>query len=202
MNIIVLDIMKCKLQIVIFLVFCFSYSFSQTKTEKETRIKFDEFPTIAQLYFKNLSNEFKRVKFYKESDGDKISYEAKFKYKKQHFSVEFFASGVLEDIEILINKKNIPSKALGAIDRYFDTNFDKTRYIKIQKQFVNNNQKKDFDFIKHVIEHSNDSYNYFEIIAEIKSNGKDLLKEFTFKSSGVFVKSRIVTSASYEHALY
>jgi hypothetical protein len=55
---------------------------------------------------------FKRVKFYKESDGDKISFEAKFKYKKQHFSVEFFASGVLEDIEILINKKKYSIKSI------------------------------------------------------------------------------------------
>jgi len=202
MRLIVLDIMKFKLQIVVFLLFCSFYSFSQTKNEKESRIKFNEFPKVAQNYFKNTSTKLKRVKFYKESDGDKISFEAKFKYKKQHYSVEFYSNGVLEDIEILINKKNIPPKVLIAINHYFKTNFDKTRFIKIQKQFINSSQKNDYAFIQHVIENSNEGYNNFEIIAEIKSNQKDLLKEFTFKSNGVFEKSRIVTSASYEHALY
>lgn len=187
-----------------FLIFIlwFSFSFSQTKNEKEERIPILEFPEIAQNYFNTFSDKVKYLKFYRETDGKKRSFEVKFKIKKLYYSIEFDTLGKLEDIEIVIKEKYIPKLTRLEISKYFDTNFKKTRLIKIQKQFINYTNKSDKAFIQHIVEYPNDKYTHFEIIAEIKKDDLHELKEFIFDKNGKFESSRKVTSSSYEHALY
>lgn len=187
---------------IIFFLMFISFSFSQTKKEKEERIKPSEFPEIAQNYFNTISDKVKYLKFYKETDGTKKSYEVKFKYNKQHYSVEFDTIGNLEDIEIVIREKDIPKIVLQNISKHFDKNFEKARFIKIQKQFINTTQKTDKQFIDYILSKPNNKHTHFEIIAEIKTKKHHQLRELTFDKDGTFEKSRIVTSASYEHALY
>ncbi|MEW4923312.1 hypothetical protein [Algibacter sp. 2305UL17-15] len=190
-----------KFNILIFLCFT-SLCSSQSKNEKEERIPISEFPEIAQSYFNTISHDVKYLKFYKETDGDKLSFEAKFKIKKLYYSVEFDTLGKLEDIEIVIKKKYIPKNTLKEILKYFDTNFRKSRFLKIQKQYVNYTKKSDKQFIQHIVDNPNDKHTHFEIIAEIKTKQKHELREFIFDKNGIFKTSRIVTSSSYEHALY
>jgi hypothetical protein len=181
---------------------CYSFGVSQTKNEQEERVKVNEFPKVAQEYFNKLPHKLKNQRFYRESDGDKLSFETKFKYKKQHYSVEFDANGILEDVEVLIKKKDIPKVSFETILNYFNTHFEHVRFIKIQKQYINASHTNDLQFINFVLDDSINKNTHFEIIADIKSNGKHLLKEFTFKSNGEFEKSRPVSSSSYEYALY
>lgn len=186
----------------LFCLLCYTLCFSQTKNEKEVRIKSDAFPELAQSYFNISAFNAKQLRFYKETDNEKQSFEAKFKINKLHYSVEFDSLGGLEDIEILIKKKHIPEAVFDTITSYFNSNFDKTKIIKIQKQYINNTEKSDKNFIKHIIENPNNTNTHFEIIAEIKTKNKHELREFTFNSHGTFQKFRLVTSSSYEHALY
>ncbi|TWO31372.1 hypothetical protein E1J38_013965 [Seonamhaeicola sediminis] len=190
-----------KYSIIFFLVFV-SFSFSQTKNEKEERIKAYEFPEIPLDYFNTISSNVKYLKFYRETDGTKKSFEAKFKYNKQHYSVEFDTIGNLEDIEIVIRKKDIPKTVLMNISKHFDDKFEKARFIKIQKQFINTTPKTDKQFLDYILKKPNNKHTHFEIIAEIKTKEHHQLRELTFDKDGTFEKSRIVTSASYEHALY
>lgn len=187
---------------ILFFVFYCTISFSQTKNEKEERIQLSEFPEVAQNYFNFILHEAKYLKYYKETDGKKQSFEAKFKVNKLHYSIEFDTIGKLEDIEVVITTKHISKDIYKQINTYFNSNFKKTRIIKIQKQYVNYTDKSDKYFIQHVVKNSNDKHTHFEIIAETKTKKKHELREFTFNRNGIFEKSRLVTSSSYEHALY
>ncbi|GGD22262.1 hypothetical protein [Hyunsoonleella pacifica] len=180
----------------------FSFSFSQVKDEKEERISLSEFPKIAQNYFSNFSDQVKYLKFYRETDGEKQSFEAKFKIHKLYYSAEFDALGKLEDIEIVIKKRHIAKEVLTRIMAYFEANYKKTRLLKIQKQYVNHTNTNDKSFIQHIVDNPNDRYTHFEIIAETKTEKLRELSEFTFNKNGNFESSRKVTSSSYEHALY
>ncbi|TXE09599.1 hypothetical protein FUA26_08910 [Seonamhaeicola algicola] len=184
------------------LLFCNALCFSQVKNEKEERIKQAHFPELASSYFSFIANNASYLKFYKETDGEKVSFEAKFKLNKLHYSVEFDSIGTLEDIEILIKQKHIPKASLQKIKRHFSDKFEKIRFIKIQKQFINNSSKTDKQFIEHIVNNPNQKPTHFEIIAEIKTKERHELRELTFNENGTFKKSRKVTSASYEHALY
>jgi hypothetical protein len=190
-----------KFSLICLFFFC-TLSFSQSKNEKEERIDASEFPKIALSYFNEISSKVKYLKYYKETDGNKKSFEAKFKLNKLHFSVEFDTLGKLEDIEIVIKQKHIPKPVFKTIMEYFNTNFDKVRFIKIQKQYVNNSKKNDQYFINYVLDSPIGKNTHFEIIAEVKIKRERFLKEFTFKNTGEFEKSRPVSSSSYEHALY
>ncbi|MFD2725062.1 hypothetical protein [Hyunsoonleella rubra] len=187
---------------VLMLLMSFCVSFSQSKNEKEERIPASEFPEIAQGYFNIISHEVKYLKYYKETDGDKKSFEVKFKYKKEHYSAEFDTLGKLEDIEIVIKKRHIPKDVYSAISKYFDENYRKVVVVKVQKQYVNTTDKPDRQFIRKVLEKPFNKHTHFEIIAEIKTKYIHELREFTFDRHGVFEKSRKVTTSSYEHALY
>lgn len=195
----VLGIMKYS---IIYFIFCFSICFSQTKNEKEERIKQSEFPIVAQTYFNTISHDAKYLKFFKETDGSRKSFEVKFKINKLYYSVEFDTLGILEDIEIVIKQKHIPKSTLSNIMSYFDSNYKKTRLIKIQKQYVKYTNKSDKQFIQHIVDNPDDKHTHFEIIAEIKTKSLHELREFTFNRNGKFQRSRKVTSSSYEHALY
>ena len=75
--------MKNKL-LILSLVFSF-YSclvISQTKNEKEERIKLSELPSSVREIVGTLPKKIKRLKFYKETDGRKNSFEIKLKYQK------------------------------------------------------------------------------------------------------------------------
>lgn len=187
----------------IILLFLFSsLSWSQVKNEHEERIPKSDFPLVAQNYFDSFMDDVKYLKFYKETDGSKHSFEAKFRLNDLHFSVEFDSIGKLEDIEIVIKKRHISKIALNAINTYFLNNYKRTRFVKIQKQYVNYTNQPDLHFIEHIAENPFDKHTHYEIIAEVKTEGGRVLKEFTFTNRGQFEKMRIVTSSSYEHALY
>jgi hypothetical protein len=198
MRLIVLDMKKYS-----FLLFLWiSFSFSQIKNEKEDRIHASEFPEKTSTYFNTISQDVKYLKYYKETDGSKKSYEVKFKYRREHYSVEFDTLGNLEDIEVVIKKKHIPKEIKAIILRYFENNFKKTTLVKVQKQYVNTTKNTDKQFIRHILEKPFNKHTHFEIIAEIKTKKIHELREFTFDRNGKFEKSRLVTTSSYEHALY
>lgn len=179
-----------------------SFSFSQVKNEKEERIHASEFPEKTSTYFNTISQDVKYLKYCKETDGSKKSYEVKFKYRREHYSVEFDTLGNLEDIEVVIKKKHIPKEIKTVIWRYFENNFKKTTLVKVQKQYVNTTKNTDKQFIQHILEKPFNKHTHFEIIAEIKTKKIHELREFTFDRNGKFEKSRVVTTSSYEHALY
>jgi hypothetical protein len=175
---------------------------SQTKNEKEERVELKTFPEKAIKVLETLPEDCKRLRFYKETDGSKQSFEAKFKYKKQRYSIEFNSSGTIEDIEVGLKPKDIENAVASEIRAYFKTTYKRSKLIKIQKQYVFNPVLNPIDFLRDVLaKRSRMDINY-EIIAEVKSDSKRNIREYTFDSSGSFLNYKIIHPGSYEHALY
>ena len=173
--------------------------FSQTKDEREFRVEKENFPTNAQSVLKELPNSAKRLKLYKETDGEKVSYEAKFKFKKNRYSLEFDTNGVIEDIEMIVNKKSIP---IEIIEIHFKSNYIRFKIIKIQTQYINTDSKNDKDFMIGVLNGYKGQKVNFEIIAEVKTESNRNVMEFLFTENGKFLNSRILKPTSYEHIMY
>lgn len=177
-------------------------SYAQTKNEKEERINKEDFPINALEVIDHIPAHAKRLRFYKETDGEKQSFEAKFKLNKLRYSVEFNTNGELEDIEVKTKFGAISKPLSNNILSYLKNNHDKHRIIKIQKQFLFNNTLSPKDFFKTIINNNTDLKPRFEIIAEVKDGKTRTIKEFTFDNKGDFVEARIVNPNSYEHVLY
>lgn len=174
----------------------------QTKNEKEERIQNKDFPITAKNILESLPDNYKRLKLYKETDGDKQSFEAKFKYKKKRYSLEFSREGQIEDIEVLTKFNTLQKSIRIQIKAYFNKNFIKHKFIKIQKQFVYDHVLDERTFVKNVLSQTSRATCNFEIIAEVKSDDNRIIKEFTFNAIGTFVNFRILNTTSYEHVLY
>ncbi|WP_299128225.1 hypothetical protein [uncultured Winogradskyella sp.] len=181
---------------------CSQYIVSQTKKEKEQRIKRSHFPVKAQNILNYLPKDCKRIKYYKETDGNKQSFETKFKYNRQWFSLEFSPNGRIEDLEVIITIKTINSPTKIKIENYFNTKYLKYKLIKVQKQFVFDQNSNVEGFITNILNHDNGTIVNYEIIAEVKTEKSREMREFTFNQNGAFINFRVIKPTSYEYVLY
>ncbi|MEM6720781.1 MAG: hypothetical protein AAF611_15735 [Bacteroidota bacterium] len=173
------------------------------KHEKESRIEQKAFPQKAlELLENTLPKNVKKLKYYKEQDSLKSSYETKLKFKKQKYSIEFSEEGILEDVEVTIKKKQIPPKTLKKIENHLGKNYISFRIKKIQRQYSNTAATEAENVIKKAFSGDlNTSFSY-EIIAEVKEKKKRYFIEITFTKDGDFTMVRTIIQSSYDHILY
>ncbi len=204
MKLIVLDIMKYKLFILIVFVFSLAEISAQTKNEKESRVERTQFPEAAQTVLNAFPKKAKRARFYKETDGNKLSFESKFKFKKHWYSVEFNQKGILEDIEVTIKKRELSEATLKNIIIYLEQNSQKYDIIKIQEQYVytNSNKGTQVNFLESIVNHRKTKASNYEIIIAIKTESDWLLQETTFDCNGRFLNARTLQPDSYEYIMY
>lgn len=177
-------------------------SWSQTKNEHEERVKLEALPEVAVAVVNTLPKKHKRLRFYQETDGDKRSFEAKFKYEKQHYSLEFSADGVIEDIEVIIMPDQIKTCTKYQIDDYFKRTFEKSKLIKVQIQYVYNGSENAIKFVNQVLSKNGDLNINYEVIAEVKTETERKVGEFLFNANGALISFKTLNPNSYEHALY
>lgn len=197
--------MKFKLSkyLLLFLILSVGFiGFSQTKQEREFRIEKSELPEAVISFIANLPDNSKRLRFYKEVDGKKQSFEVKFRIKKTYYSAEFDTNGKIEDIEVLTKTRQIDPAILNTIETYFENNFKKTKFLKVQKQFLPIENTSPNDLLKSILNGELDTQAHYEIIAEITENSTRNLREFNFDQSGKLISSRVVAPSSYGHVLY
>ena len=202
MKLIVLDIMKYKLFILIVFIFSLAEISAQTKNEKESRVERTQFPEATQATLNAFPKNVKRTRYYKETDGEKLSFETKFKYKKHWYSVEFNKDGILEDIEIVVKERELSEVTLKSIEAYFKENSEKFDIIKVQEQYLYEVNGSQADFVKSITENRKTTASNYEIIVAIKIESDWLLQEVTFDPNGQFQNTRTLQTDSYEYIMY
>ncbi|PTX59297.1 hypothetical protein C8N46_110134 [Kordia periserrulae] len=173
------------------------------KYEKEERIEKKVFPQKGlDLLDKTLPEKVKNVKYYKERDSVKISYESKLKFKRKYYSIEFTEKGLLEDVEVTIKKKQIPEETREKIENYMRNAYDSYRIKKIQRQYNNTNTIDAKQVIQNAFSNDLNSEHFYEIIAEVKTKKERYFIEITFTKDGDFTLVRTIIQSSYDHILY
>lgn len=107
---------------------------AQDKIEGELGIKREEVPEQALEWFDKAFPETRKVSWYFEESSGKGSYEAKFKWGGNTYSVEFDTRGIMEDIEIDISWKKIPAETRKNLKVFFESNYTRHKIIKVQRQ--------------------------------------------------------------------
>lgn len=192
---------KLKMKLLLYMLLFSVFAIGQTKQEFETRIEKDVLPKAMQNFINKLPKDTKRIRFYKEVDGKKESFEAKFKHDKNHYSCEFNTNGTLEDIEKLIKKKHLKNEAFSNIERYLQNNFQKRKFLKIQEQYLPESDENPIVILKSIFEETSKISGY-EIIIEVTKDKNRALKEFQFDADGKFINLRDIAPSSYGHVLY
>jgi len=175
---------------------------AQNKFEREYRIKKSEFPENAYAFISLELTGLKRLRFYKEVDSAKISYEAKFKKDNLFYSIEFDKEGLLEDVEIVITEVDIPNETFANITAFLDRKYPLYKIKKIQQQYPFTDTANIKSTLKNAFQNLIlPSVNYELIVSAKTEEGRDDF-EILFNKEGNFVSLRKLLPPNYDHILY
>lgn len=171
----------------------------QHKDEKEESIPHGKLPHKAAVFLKKHTPK-KAKKYYRETDGEKVSYEAKFDYKDYLYSVEFDSIGIFLDAEVVIEEEDLPKTSLTVIKKYLNRSFDQFKIEKIQAQFLpKRSAQKTLKKALQIDRFPPDNYEY---IVAVKIGGKIKKFELLFTYNGDFLLKRKVIRNNYDYLLF
>tara|TARA_B100000508_G_scaffold131373_1_gene119490 strand:- start:208 stop:717 length:510 start_codon:yes stop_codon:yes gene_type:complete len=167
---------------------------AQNKEEFEKRIDAKAVPENAVEAIQPFLKEAKRIRWYHEYDGDKESFECKFKKFGYWFSVEFDKEGLLEDVEIKIKYHTLPHDIKEKISGYFIKEYDRWKIEKVQQQFTSleSLKSKPNPLLK----------SFLEIIVATKQDGSIKKYEYLFDAEGNVITKRKVIRQSHDFLLF
>ena len=139
----------------------------------------------------------RHLKFYHEIDGQKESYEVKFKKDNTLFSLEFNKAGALEDIEVLISTEQLPK----AIIEVLNSIFIRYKLVKIQKQYLPTGEETPESIIERLFENRSTPRAY-EIVLLGKTEKEKRQFEFLFDPHGNILDKRILMLPNQDHVIY
>ncbi|MEM9078399.1 MAG: hypothetical protein AAGC43_15250 [Bacteroidota bacterium] len=192
--------MKYNALFILFFLGCL-WATGQVKNEKEFKIKSSELPESIEPLLSPFLTDAKRIRYYKEIDGDKKSFEAKFKKGRLHYSVEFDELGSLEDVEFIISKTDIPDDSWSNIEKYLATNFTKYAVKKIQQQYPVGD-KTSAKVLTEAFQNLILPYINYELVVSAKKEKGFEQFEILFNSDGTFLNMRKSIRSKYDHVLY
>ncbi|MDB2607048.1 hypothetical protein N9Y48_04660 [Zobellia sp.] len=192
---------KSALLLLLFFLFSTVTVFAQIKDEREHRIKKSQFPENARLFLHQKLVNARHIRFYKEIDGSKVSYEAKIKKDRLKYSIEFNIDGILEDIEVEIKPLDIPNDSYRKITKYLENNFKKYRIKKIQQQYRSNGDDVD-ETLRNAFQNLIVPTIKYELIIHGKNDKGYEQFEVLFNADGKFEIIKKALPPNYDHVLY
>ncbi|MEJ2583982.1 MAG: hypothetical protein P8Z38_02725 [Robiginitalea sp.] len=176
--------------------------YAQIKSEREFRIKKSQFPVIsfekAQPYLEGV----RRLRFYKEIDAGRVSYEIKFKKARLHYSVEFSDAGDLEDIEVRIKPVDIPEESWKLMEDHLSGAFQKYKVRKIQQQYRRSTFPSDSVTFRNAFQNLLLPEIRYELIVHAKTADGYRDFEITYDARGSFIGMKKSLPPNYDHVLY
>ncbi len=194
--------MKNTLILLVFLVLLGFSGLAQNKYEREHRIKKSQFPQKSLSFIEEQLENARKIRFYKEVDSIKISYEAKFKKDRLNYSIEFDKEGELEDVEILVKEIDLPNETMKEIRKYLNQNFQKYRIRKIQQQYPASSKESTTITLRNAFQNLLLPGINYELIVAAKQKKGYQDYEILFNAEGGFVSLRKSLPANYDHVLY
>jgi hypothetical protein len=169
------------------------------KNEVEESINQKDIPALALSSLNEFWNEEKKADFYRQIDGKKISYEVKFDWEGHLYSFQFDSTGLLIDIEQLVEFDELSQPLRNTITEEIDKQYSKFKFTRVQRQFLNL-QKSNNSIIKAVKSGSTDRLIiHYEI--EIDGQNKDDLGSFEllFDVNGNLIQKRRIVRRSLDN---
>jgi len=158
----------------------------QSKFEKEVRVQEKFVPEQARNFVRQLEPD-SRVKWYRETGFNQISFEAKTKINKKLHSIEFAADGSFEDVEVVIKDEEVPVEVYENIVQYLHEKHEKQKVLKLQVQY-SGNESLVIESVKNNTIVKGITVRY-EVVVSTRSEGEYEMVEYLFTDHGFFIKS-------------
>jgi hypothetical protein len=145
---------------------------SQTKFEREFRVEPADFPAGARSFAEDGPFD-RRIKWLKEESQDGITYEAKTRYNRAKYSIEFDTLGNVIDVEKTIKVRKLDDRIRKSIEQGLQKVFARYKISKVQEQW-----KADDETLLELIRNGRSEKPYerrYEVIVKAR---KDEAKDF------------------------
>ncbi|MFS4454674.1 hypothetical protein [Maribacter sp. 2304DJ31-5] len=186
----------------VILLLCGHCTIAQHKYERKYRILKSQFPkTALELIDKKLEGA-KKLKFYKETDSIKSSFEARFKKDRLWYNAVFDENGKLGNMEILIKPIDIPSETFLAIERYVKKAFSKYRLKEIWQQYPTSSEETLENTLKNTFQNLIIPSITYKIMVAGKKSRSYLAHEIQFNAQGELLNIHRSLPPNYDHVLY
>ncbi len=173
--------------------------FAQVKFEKESRIKPRDVPAGALAFIDSLNIERKLKWFLEEGESSK-SIEAKFKFNKSNYSVEFDTLGGLQDVEVEVDWKEIDQSVKEVILTQLQLDCAKFKINKIQKQYTGS-EKLSYSIFNNQLINAELELKYEVVVRCNQSSGVELY-EYLFDELGKKLSSAKIIFRNSSHLEY
>ncbi|TNF40003.1 MAG: hypothetical protein EP310_09645 [Bacteroidetes bacterium] len=176
-----------KITLIVLFISAFTSAFSQVKFEKESRLKRADIPPVALKLIESLAIPGK-IKWYSEESLTGNSVEAKFRFNKKHYSVEFDTEGNLQDVEITIEIAEIQEGAKENIFKKLESEFNKFSIQKIQAHYPGKNPEI-LSIIKNPPKETGNNVKY-ELVVNGKTENTTKQYEMVFDNNGILTEKK------------
>ena len=173
--------------------------YAQDKVEREYKIKPSEVPAKALNFIKESFSE-KKVNWYMEQSASGKSIEAKVRKDGRLYSAEFDTLGNIQDIEVLVNIKDIPEALRLMIERSLSEQFSRYKVLKTQKQWIGKAAALQ-SLIKGDKPKAKYETNYEIVITGRKDKHNDEY-ELLFNEDGVLIRQQKIIESNQQHLLF
>jgi len=172
------------------------------KNEVEDSIESDEMPGKAIETLSEFWPDLNDIRYFRQTDVETVTYEAKLEWQGKSYSIEFTTSGSIIDVEQLVEMEEIAPKARRGIDQYLQQQFEKVRVTRLQQQFIADDEDgiDDIDFIDDILEEDKEDYIVrYELEVEGRSGSRIGAFELLFDRNGDIMQRRKIVRRSLDN---
>ncbi|WP_428234739.1 hypothetical protein [Gracilimonas sp.] len=171
-----------------------------TKNEVEKSIDRDAMPARALSLINQFWKEPKKADFYRQSDGEMISYEVKLNWEDHPYSIEFDATGSLIDVEQLIEFEELPRALQNTITEEINNQYTTFRLTRVQRQYSAFENDDDEEVLEKILE---EDFEDLLIRYEIEIDGQNKTElgsfEILFDVNGNLIQKRRIVRRSLDN---
>lgn len=190
----------------IFLLLSLSASAQGVKRELEEYIAKSKLPAEVLRFIKLLpKKDVRKMRYYRETDGEAVGYEIKFFLRKRKYSIEFDSSGNLEDAEVGIPLNDISKDIRAQIETAFKTRFDRYKIRELQRQYVcagSSAECTEKILRMTASEEVSGLTVRYEIEVDGTKDGKHISREFLFDTAGNVQRVRTILRRQTDNIFY
>ena len=174
----------------------------QPRPEGAHRIRQGQFPQAALQLLEPYNADARSIRFYRESNGDRVGFDTRFRKDRLTYRVGFDAAGGLEMAGFCINPVDLPQDAWGSIQTWQNSRFRSSRVRDIWQTYPRSAFDTDRDTFRTAFQNLLVPQLRYEIILKVRSGETRGTYRAIFDSEGNFLELVQVAPPNHEHVLY
>ena len=174
------------------------------KQERETSIRREAIPPEALTLLAPLLETARRIRYFYQTDGREQTYEVKFIWQKNAFSVAFDSTGRLLDVEILKKFRQLPPAVQQAIGAHLDQHYDRRRITRSQVQYAHpEGANRGAEVLQQAMEQGEgNALLRYELEVDGRRAGELLSHELLFDHAGILIQQRTLIRRPIDILIY